>query len=262
MASLAPPGRAQLRADEVAKRAEWEAFLASAEIVGRKQLQGPDAVTGPWVLSLRSGHIEHRAVWKDVDGKPRGVRDSWRYEVAAYRLDKVLGLGMVPVTVERPEAGRRGSCQLYAEDAEPLRDKVQHLEEMTPTRLTAWRRGGYIQQAFDNLIGNSDRSQGNILVTSDWRWVLIDHSRAFRTEAAYTKALPFTPEKMPGTEVMRELPRAFVEKVRTLDEAAIRAAAGPYLEEKEIRAILSRKALLVAWIDKEIARVSEAIFLY
>ncbi len=262
VAVLPRPSHGQLRADEIAGRAEWEAFLASAEIVGRRQITGPEAVTEPWVLTLRSGPVERRALWKDVDGKPKGVLDCWRYEIAAYRLDKALGLGMVPATVERRDGTRAGSCQLYAEEAEPLRDKLERSEEMSPAAVAHWRRGGFIQQAFDNLIGNSDRSQGNILLTPDWRWVLIDHSRAFRTEASYTKALPFTEKRFPATEMMKELPRAFVEKLRALDEAAVAAAVGPYLEKKEIRAVLARKALLLAWIDAEIARIGEDKFLY
>lgn len=264
LAGLAPrPGLiGQIGGDEIARRAAWETFLGSAEIVARTQRGGPGAVTSPWVLTLRSGGTEQRAVWKDVDGKPRGILDCWRFEVAAYRLDKALGLGMVPVTVERPDGGRSGSCQLYVEGAEPLRDKVLHLQGLTPEGLVSWRRGGYVQQAFDNLIGNSDRSQGNILITADWRWVLIDHSRAFRSEAAYTKALPFTETKRPGTEIMRELPRALVERLRSLDEAAVAAAVGPYLTAKEIRAVMARRTLLVAWIDARIARDGEAGFLY
>jgi len=256
------PSRGQLRADETAKRAEWEVFLSCAEVVGRQQLGGIEAITKPWVLTLRSGEVEHSALWKDVEGKPRGVPDCWRYEVAAYRMDKALGLGMIPATVERHEGGRPGSCQLFADDAEPLRKKIGRPEEMTPAAVANWRRGGYLQQAFDNLIGNSDRSQGNILITPDWRWVLIDHSRAFRAEAAYTKALPFTEKQFPDGELMKELPRTFVEKLRALDEAAIMAAVGPYLGKKEIRAMLARKALLLAWIDDTIARVGEGRFFY
>lgn len=256
------PSRGQLRADETAKRAEWEVFLSSAEVVGRQRLGGIEAVTEPWVLTLRSGEVERKALWKDVDGKPRGVLDCWRYEIAAYRLDKALGSDMIPVTVERREGGHPGSCQLFADDAESLRKKMERSVEMTPAAVANWRRGGYLQQAFDNLIGNSDRSQGNILITPDWRWVLIDHSRAFRTEAAYTKVLPFTEKQFPDGELMKELPRAFVEKLRALDEAAIKAAVGPYLETKEIRAMLARKALLLAWIDGAIARVGEGKFLY
>jgi len=259
---LPPPSRGQFRADEAAKRAEWEVFLASAEVVGRRQIKGIEAITEPWVLTLRSGEVEHEALWKDVDGKPLGVADSWRYEVAAYRLDKALGLAMIPATVERRERGRPGSCQLFADDTESLRDKMGRPEEMTPAEVANWRRGGYLEQAFDNLIGNSDRNQGNILYTPDWRWVLIDHSRAFRTGTAYTKALPLTEKDYPDGELMKELPRAFVEKLRALDEAAIKAAVGPYLVTKEIRAILARKALLLAWIDAAIARVGEGRFLY
>ena len=108
VAVLPRPSHGQLRADEIAGRAEWEAFLASAEIVGRRQITGPEAVTEPWVLTLRSGPVERQALWKDVDGKPKGVLDCWRYEIAAYRLDKALGLGMVPATVERRDGGAPG----------------------------------------------------------------------------------------------------------------------------------------------------------
>jgi hypothetical protein len=257
-----PPARGQLRPDEIAHRPESEAFLATAEVVGRVRLTGPGSVTEPWVLTLRGGGIERKALWKDVEGRPRGVLDCWRYEIAAYRLDTLLGLGMVPATVERRDGKRPGSCQLYAEDAETLRDRITKIGHLTPAELAVWRRGGYIQQAFDNLIGNSDRSQGNILLTPDWRWVLIDHSRAFRTEASYTRELPFTAEKFPGTEIMRELPRALVGKLRALDEAAVSAAVGPYLVKKEIRALMARRTLLLAWIDAEIARVGEDKFLY
>lgn len=164
--------------------------------------------------------------------------------------------------MERREGGRPGSCQLFADDAETLRKKMKLTEEMTPAALVNWRRGNYLQEAFDNLIGNSDRSQGNIMFTPDWRWVLIDHSRAFRTDTAYTKALPFNEDQYPDGELMRELPRTFVEKLRRLDEAAIKAAVGPYLTMKEIRASIARKALLLAWIDDAIARVGEGRFLY
>jgi hypothetical protein len=226
------------------------------------QIQGVGAASEPWGLTLGSGTAEDRAGWKDVDGKPRGVLDCWRYEIAAYRLDIALGLGMVPATVERRDGGHTGSCQIFADGAEPLRSKMARTEEMSPAAVANWRRGGYLQQAFDNLIGNSDRSQGNIMITRDWRWVLIDHSRAFRTEAAFTKALPFDEKMFPAGELMRELPRAFVERLRALDETAIATAVGPYLEKKEIRAIIARKTLLLAWIDAAIARVGEAKFLY
>ena len=256
------PSHGQFLPDEIARRAEWEIFLSTAEVVSRVQIKGIGAVTEPWVLTLRSGTAEHKALWKDVDGMPRGVLDCWRYEIAAYRLDIALGLGLVPATVERSEGGSPGSCQIFADGAEPLRDRMGRSEEMSPAAVANWRRGGYLQQAFDNLIGNSDRSQGNIMLTRDWRWVLIDHSRAFRTEAAFTKSLPFDEKLFPAGELMKELPRTFVERLRTLDEAAIVAAVGPYLEKREIRAVLARRALLLAWIDAAIARIGESKFLY
>jgi hypothetical protein len=61
---------------------------------------------------------------------------------------------------------------------------------------------------------------------------------------------------------MRELPRALVEKVRALDEAAIRGAVGKNLTGKEIRAVLARKGLVLAEVEKLIAQYGEAAVLY
>jgi len=52
-------------------------------------------------------------------------RDSWRHEVAAYELDKLLGLGLVPPTVERRIARQAGSLQMWVEGATTEDDRKQ-----------------------------------------------------------------------------------------------------------------------------------------
>ena len=39
--------------------------------------------------------------FKSNRGTEFNFRDSWRYNVAAYRLDRLLELGMIPPSVER-----------------------------------------------------------------------------------------------------------------------------------------------------------------
>nr|NIM64006.1 hypothetical protein [Acidobacteriota bacterium]NIQ87020.1 hypothetical protein [Acidobacteriota bacterium] len=63
-----------------------------------------------------------RAIFKTVDERPGSAHDGQaldrhRQEVAAYRLDRFLGLGLVPVTVLREVDGVEGSMQQWVEHA-------------------------------------------------------------------------------------------------------------------------------------------------
>ena len=247
---------------EIAERSSWEDFLRTANIVEAVQLGEEEAVTTPWKLTLQKDGVVRHALWKNVSGSPRGIVDSWLYEIAAYNLDKLLGLGMVPPTVQKRFRGMLGSCQLWIEDTAILKKRLQ--EGLSPKIMDKpkWLRQAYIQQLFDNLIGNEDRHQGNVLITPDERSFLIDHSRTFRTTKAFTEILPFSEEKFPGVGVMRELPRVLVEKVKALDEGSIREAVGNKLNGKEIGAVLARRELILKEIDRLIAEHGEAAVLY
>jgi hypothetical protein len=247
---------------ELAERPKWEEFLATAAIVGQEQLSGPDAVTNPWKLTLQKDGIKRQALWKNAQGMMNGFLEGWTYEVAAYRLDKFLGLNMVPPTVERRFKGDRGSCQLWIEDVTSLRELEKEKERVPADGIGAWDRAIYLERAFDNLIANQDRNQGEFLITRDWRVILIDHSRAFRTSKRFTTSLIFSEKSPGGPQLMKELPRAFVEKLKALDHGMIRAAVGEYLTDKEIQAMLTRKPLILQEIDKLIARQGESNVLY
>ena len=166
---------------ELAQREQWEKYLETAEILGSKQLIGSESVTSPWVLTLKLGDVTHRALWKNAEGRMGGYWEGWTYEIAAYRLDKYLGLGLVPPTVERRFRGDRGSCQYWVDDCMSLRDRDDKGIKMPPAKVFGWNRATYLQRLFDNLIANEDRHKNQILITPDWRMVLIDHSRSFRT---------------------------------------------------------------------------------
>ncbi|HEX2694259.1 MAG TPA: hypothetical protein VHP61_00780, partial [Acidobacteriota bacterium] len=109
----AGPALAQFTPDELAERPKWESFLLTAEIAGSEQIRGDIAVTSPWRLTLKADDIVRDALWKNPEGKMRGFLEGWRYEIAAYLLDKFLGLDMIPPTVERRFHENRGSLQLW-----------------------------------------------------------------------------------------------------------------------------------------------------
>lgn len=260
--AAAPFAAAQLTAEEVADQLKWEEFLATSELIGEEQMSSRKAVTSPWVLTLKKGDVTRRALWKNPEGRMGGFIEGWRFEIAAYRIDKLLGLNMVPPTVERRFRENRGSCQLWIEDCRSLRDIEEQKIRLPSIKNLSYNRSLYLQRLFDNLIANEDRHKGNFLFTADWRLILIDHSRSFRTGSRYTKGL-INSEKSPGgPKIMRELPRVIYEKVKTLTAEAVKAAVGEYINAKEVEAIMLRRDLILAEIDTLIKRNGEENVLY
>jgi len=257
----APP---QFRAEDLAQRGRWEAFLAEAVVVESesRQMTGAEAVTSPWVLMLELGGVRHRGLWKNAQGRMGGYWEGWQYEIAAYRLDKLLGLELVPPTVERRFRDERGSCQYWVDGCMSLRDKEDRGLKIPPRQVPAWNRATYLQRLFDNLIANEDRHLNQILITADWRMVLIDHSRSFRTSGRFLRSLLYSAKSPDGPKLMSELPRAVVARVRALDFAAVRSAVGAYLTDEEIRAVLVRRDLVLDEIGRLIKVNGEAKVLY
>jgi hypothetical protein len=243
----------QFTPEELKEREAWEDFLKTAELVSSRQLGGSEAVTRPWVLTLKKGEVTHRGLWKNAQGRMGGYWEGWNYEIAAYLLDKHIVLGMVPPTVERRFHGERGSCQYWIDNAMSLRDRDEKRIKMPLAKNFSWNRATYLQRLFDNLIANEDRHTNNVFITSDWRMVLIDHSRSFRTSNRFTKSLIYSAKSPEGPKLMSEVPRALIDRIKALDFAGIKAAVGEYLSDEEIQAVLVRRDLIL----KEIARLVE-----
>lgn len=253
---------AQFTPEELAERPKWEEFLKNANIVGQEQMGGAEAVTNPWKLTLELDAVTKNALWKNPEGRLKGYIEGWRYEIAAYLFDKYLGLNMVPPTVEKRFQGNRGSCQLWVDHWLSLKRIKERKIKVPPIKVFSYNRALYLQRAFDNLIGNEDRHQNNYLFTEDWRLILIDHSRTFRTGKKWTTQLLYTEKHPEGPMVMRELPRALFEKIKSLDYGTIKSFVGEYLTDEEIKAVLARKELIIQEINRLIQQNGEDKVLY
>jgi|GEM_PF-394066 len=234
---------------EIAEAAAWEKFLREAEITGQERISGEQAVTSPWRLTLALGGVERYGLWKNPEGRLGGFIEGWQYEIAAYLLDRHLRLNMVPPTVERRFQGERGSLQIWIDGCMTALEKEEKKLRIPGSRLLDWNRATYLQRAFDNLIGNYDRHLNQVLVTPDWHLILIDHSRAFAA-SKFDKRLIYTEKHHEGPKLMRQLPKGFVERLKTLDFETIRAATGGCLNPSEIRNMLVRRDLITAEIDR------------
>ncbi len=254
---------AQFTKEELTERAKWEEFLSTAKIVDQDQpWSAREAVTRPWRLTLEKDGEKAQAIWKDPEGRLKGYFENWKWEIAAYRLDKYLGLNMVPPTVEKRFRAERGSCQKLIDYWISLKTKYDEKIKTPSIKIFYWNRALYLQRAFDNLVANEDRHQNQFLITEDWRMILIDHSRSFRTSRKFTKKLIYDEKFKEGPRLMKELPRAFFEKLKSLNFQVIKDTVEDYLTDKEINAVLTRRDLIIDWINKRIKKLGEDKVLY
>ncbi|HSD65373.1 MAG TPA: hypothetical protein VLF95_01660, partial [Vicinamibacteria bacterium] len=154
----------------VGRHQEIEEYLRTAECVSMQML----VPTRMGRCTLRPGGPFVRMAWRPLPpGVHRGFRESYKAEIAAYELDKLLKLDMVPPSVERQLEGSRGAAQLWVEDVTPL------ARDASPggSDRAHWEDQVGRMRMFDNLIGNQDRNQGNILHDAAWNLILVDHSR-------------------------------------------------------------------------------------
>ncbi|MEW5902030.1 MAG: hypothetical protein AB1715_11255, partial [Acidobacteriota bacterium] len=153
------------------------------------------------------------------------------------------------------------SCQMWVTAWKSLR-RVQEEKIKKPSyKIFGWNRAIQLQRAFDNLIGNEDRHLNNYLIMEDWRVILIDHSRSFRTGKKFTSDLIYG-EKNKEKLMMKEMPRAMFEKIKALNYEIIKGLVANYLDDDEINAVLARKELIIKEIDRLIQKNGEASVLY
>jgi hypothetical protein len=260
-----PPLSAQFLPEQIAQREAQEEFLLTADIVRFEPIG--EGVTKPFKLYLQKGDVEGKAAWKNPHGEMGGYLEGWQYEIAAYRLDKLIGLNMVPPAVEREFNGKKGALVLWAENRGSLLKILEDRVRIPDEAIEHTEKMKWLTRAWDCLIANEDRTQQNFLYTDDWRVIIFDHSRAFRSTGEFVKKLMFGRDgiKMSSTGtpwLFRRLPRWFVEKVKTLTFENVKAAVGTTLTDKEIKAIIARRELLIQEISDMIKEQGEAAVLY
>jgi hypothetical protein len=234
-----PPAAAPVAAPTGAKiwvgrDAEFEEFLHTAPI--ERLTDVPVGVTKPKRAFFAAGGLVASAAVKHLPmGQRGGFWESYKSEIAAYEVDRLLGLDMVPVTVERRVGDNLASVQLWVEGCRLLKD----LDQSTCPRPMDWAKQVCRQRVFDNLIGNIDRNAGNLLVDGEWNLVLIDHSRAFASD------------RMPFEKQMARIDREMFARLKALDEAGIMKRVRPWLlSDGQARGILKRRDRIVADFER------------
>ncbi len=235
------------------------AFLTSAKVVSTRQIG--KGITGALRVVLTDGTRTHDAAFQSIaeeprlDGRKRAgelrFADHYRYNIAAWRLASRLGLGyMMPPTVQRDVQGKRGALSWWIDDV-MMDEAERELKNLQPPNALAFVRQRLRMSVFAELVRDTDRNKGNVVYTSDWRVVMLDFSRAFRLE---------TPLRAPATLAMCD--RGLLTAMRGLTRADVAAAVGEHLSSDEIKAIITRRDLLVAHFDQLVATRGETNVLY
>jgi hypothetical protein len=149
-----------------------EQFLLTAEVVKVEEIGS--GITLPKKVTLTKDGETAYAVWKTVD-VVNVLTDSWRNEVAAYKLSQTLRLELVPATVHRVINEEEGSLQIWVPGCVTLRD-IGTPEDLRPDLAVQFHRALTFNMATNNVDASNT---ANYLICKDRVW-LIDSSRAFQ----------------------------------------------------------------------------------
>jgi hypothetical protein len=219
----------------------FEEYLKSAEVVSMENLKV--GVTRPRRAELAPGGPVTAMAWKPIrPGRYGGFWESYKAEIAAYEMDKLLGLGMVPPTVEKRVKGEVGAAIMWVAPTESFKQLggvpgQKGVKTPPASQAPAWNRQITRAKMFDDLIGNIDPNLGNWLIDPAWNLILIDHTRAFTsTKDLYHQLVAIDPELW--------------ERMKALDEATLTSALESWLDKGAIKAILQRRDKMQQVIDK------------
>jgi hypothetical protein len=221
--------------------AELEDLLLTGDIVESSFIG--TGVTKPKRLLIKKGDKQSSAVFKYQDSDPgletakrytsraHNDADRYQYDPAAYYLDRMIDLQMVPVSVLRDVEGQEGAVGAWIPEAINERDRLeQEIEFASYCEQSEQYRLRFV---FDVLIYNEDRNLTNIIWTKkDFMLRFIDHSLAFRNIERRPKQY---------RKIDLRVPDLLAARLEALNEAELSAKLSPYLHPDQIEAILERR---------------------
>ncbi len=238
-----------------------EEFLRTAEVVTLEEFDNK-GITKPRKATLSDGQRTYHAVFKDVDnlikkeklttGKTLiNLLDSYKHEIAAYELDKLLDLGLVPPCVERRIRGTTGSLCMWVEGAMTEWQRSQE-QKIQPPNVIAYNNQMHDIKFLLQLDWDTDyNNTSNIVIDGNWKLYKIDNSRAFRADSKLRRA-----------DTLSRFRRSTVEALRRLDRDQLDAVMKQWLSPKATDALWTRRGTIVELIDELIESQSEAAVLY
>ena len=218
------------RRDRALSSAELESLLASGDVrsIETVERRNRDSLQRTIVTVGNEAH-EVRALFS------RSPKKDVHPGAAAYQLDRLLGLDMVPVTVVRYVDGRVGSLQFLPEN---VADEVERSESGENGGWCSLRQQWPAMSVFDVLIYNEGRLRGRMLYDrSDWKLMLSGHDRTFSTKKGRPPHL---------RNVDLSLHAGWRKALATLTDEVIDAEFSGLLDNRRRKALKTRRDELLA----------------
>jgi hypothetical protein len=214
-----------------------EIYLKTAEII-EVEIDNIEGRTAPWGVRLNDGEICRQAMFKYVDRpRPTHLPDSYHYEIAAYKVSKLLEYPVVPTVVEREIKETQGSLQLFLEGCFSL--SQQQRSGIKPSNPQKFSDALSELAVFENLVFCERDSEDIYIQENDWKIWRVDFSEAFEPYAELNSEAAIT---VCSKELFHNLQR--------LEASEIKNALEPHLNDEEIDALLQRKELVIDKIKR------------
>lgn len=203
-----------------------ESLLATGEIVSRNEDE-----SGRTIVEISGGGHTVSALFVRSPRK-KGLEP----EVAAYRLDRLLGADIVPVTVAREVDGRRGSLQFLA-----ARTRDEAYRSNSGQGGGAWcplPRQWNSLYIFDVLTNNNGRAPNTMVYnTGNWSVMSMGHDKAFGTRVTRPGYLQ---------EQILDITSSWEAALQSLTDDRLNEALVDVLSKRQITAIGKRRDYLLA----------------
>lgn len=240
---------------------EAVAFLRTAEVVGEPETFDDKAITAPVRVTLTDGERTLRAIFKDEstyypefkfgDGtRVERVTDTYKHELAAYELDVLLGLGIVPPCVERELLRRTGSLCMWVEEA--MDEAKRRERRIKPPDLRQWYDQMHRVQLFQHLVNDLDRANiRNIVSDPEFKIYKVDSSMSF-----------YPDRTLRDEDLPTRFSRQFLEALESLDQAVMDEQLQPWTRKSERKALWARRQRLLDLAAKQVEARGESEVLY
>ena len=129
-----------------------------------------------------------------------------------------------------------------------MMERARYEQKIKAPNLAQWNDQMYQVRIFNELVYNTDPNLGNLLITEDWKLVMIDFTRAFR----WHKELR-SPENLKNCK----LDRRFYDGMRQLSREVVKRVLGDALTNNEIKGVMARREKIVKHFDEQITKRGE-----
>jgi hypothetical protein len=232
-----PPAAGSEKSPLPETAADLEAFLRTAR-VGTIIRGAPQGRTDPWTIVLIDGETSRKAVFKYINrSRPAAIPHSYKYELAAHALCRLLGLDIVPPIVEREIEGVKGSLQIFVDGAITEADRRREGRESPDAAAFANRMD--LIRIFALLVNDAcENPEDTLIDLPTGRIYRVDFAEAFGPES----------ELRPRCPLLR-VPEDIIKKLRTLDDGVLKKELSRFLNGKELSALIERKSRLIRLLE-------------